>query len=167
VSGDPSLTPAKRKVLIALRELEAIGQTSPEKQTVAWFADASPKSSAFANNLGSLRTSGFIDYPGQGRVALTDSGREAEPPRDAPTHESIMDLVRGKLAPAQLRLLDVAISVYPEGIAVADLATEAGASLRSSAFANNRGRLRSLGLIDYPSTGFVRAADLLFPRGRA
>ncbi|MER9961690.1 hypothetical protein NKJ72_12095 [Mesorhizobium sp. M0045] len=160
-----SISPARWRILVALRDLEAIGQTAPDKQVVAWFADASPKSSAFANNLGSLRSSGVIDYPGQGTVALTDVGRNAVPERNAPTHEHIMGLVAGKLTPALRRMLDAAVAVYPGAISTADLAEAAGASPTSSAFANNRGRLRSLGLIDYPSSGQVRAADLLFPGG--
>jgi hypothetical protein len=35
--------------------------------------------------------------------------------------------------------------------------------LTSSAFANNLGRLRTLGLIDYPRPGLVRADERLFP----
>jgi len=161
--GDKGLTPAKRRILAALRDLEAIGQTAPDRQTVAWFADASPKSSAYTNNLGALRSAGLIDYPEQGTVGLTDAGREAEPARAAPTHEHIMALVVGKLVPAQRRMLEVAVAHYPNSIASDHLAEASGASATSSAFTNNRGRLRSLGLIEYPSSGFVRAADLLFP----
>lgn len=164
---DATVTPAKRRILAALRGLEATGQTAPDKQIVAWFADASPKSSAYANNLGALRASGLIEYPGQGTVTLTDAGREAEPARAAPTHDHIMALVGGKLTPALRRMLDVAVAAYPSAVSIMDLAAQAGASPSSSAFANNRGRLRSLGLIDYPSNGYVRAAALLFPGGAA
>ena len=40
-----------------------------------------------------------------------------------------------------------------------------GASATSSAFANNLGRLRSLGLVTYPRPGWVAAAPVLFLEG--
>lgn len=164
-AGAQALTPAKRKILVALRELEAIGQVAPEKLNVAWFAEASPKSSAYANNLGAMRSAGLIEYPGQGTVALTDAGRAAEPARGAPSHAGIMDLVRSKVPPAQFRMIEALVAVYPDPMHNDRLASDIGASVTSSAFANNKGRLRSLGLIDYPAAGMVRAADLLFPGG--
>jgi hypothetical protein len=157
------LTPAKRRILVALRQLEAIGQAAPEKANVAWFAGASPKSSAFSNNLGAMRSAGLIDYPSGGTVALADAGRDAAPPVAAPSHAEIMDLVRAKLAPAQARMLQAAVAVYPLELPLEQLAERAGQSLTSSSFSNNRGRLRSLGLITYPRPGHVRAADVLFP----
>ena len=39
------------------------------------------------------------------------------------------------------------------------------ASPTSSGFSNNLGRLRSLGLVDYPESGTVAATPLLFPVG--
>lgn len=164
--GDFSITPAKRRILGALRDLEAIGQTAPDKLNLAWFADASPKSSSYSNNLGALRSAGLIEYPGQGTVGLTDAGRAAEPARGAPTHAHIMALVASKLVPAVRRMLDAAVAAYPDSLSIDALAAQIEQSSKSSSFSNNRGRLRSLGLIDYPSAGTVRAADLLFPEGK-
>ena len=158
-----SLTPARHRILVALRQLEALGQDAPGKTNVAWFAGASPKSSAFGNNLGAMRSAGLIDYPGAGTVALTDAGRELVPRVDAPSHADLMAIARDKLTPAQLRMLEAAVDCYPNHLTTDELADHIGASPTSSAFGNNRGRLRSLGLITYPDGGQVRAADLLFP----
>jgi hypothetical protein len=160
---DDSLAPAKRRILVALRQLEAIGNPEADRDAVAWFAGASPNSSGFANNLGALRTAGLIDYPAGGKVKLTEAGKDLVPETPAPTHEDIVSLVRDKVTPAQFRLLEAAIAAYPEDVASDELATAAGASPTSSGFANNKGRLRSLGLIDYPSQGRVRASAVLFP----
>lgn len=45
-----------------------------------------------------------------------------------------------------------------------DLAAAAGALPVSSGYANNLGALRSLGLLDYPSRGHVRASQVMFLR---
>ena len=39
-----------------------------------------------------------------------------------------------------------------------------GVSRTSGGYFNNLGRLRTLGAIDYPQKGQVRAADILFPK---
>lgn len=158
-----ALTPAKQRILIALRQFEAIGKAEADRDAVGWFAGATPQSSGFANNLGSLRTAGLIDYPAGGKVKLTEAGQALVPQMPAPTHGDIVALVRGKVTPAQFRLLQVAINAWPDDLSSDDLATMAEASPTSSGFANNKGRLRSLGLIDYPSQGRVRAGDVLFP----
>ena len=61
-----------------------------------------------------------------------------------------------------MRILQQLIRLYPESIDKADLAEKAAASATSSAFTNNLGALRSLGLIDYPSPGQVAALPVLF-----
>ncbi len=158
-----ALTPAKQRILIALRQLEAIGQGEPEKDSVAWFAGASPKSSTFTNNLGALRSAGLIDYPGAGRVALTGEGAALVPPVPAPTQADVLALVASKVPPAQMRIVEAAVRAFPGEIGKAELAEAVGASATSSTYTNNLGRLRSLGLITYPCQGVVRAAEVLFP----
>ncbi|HXG36543.1 MAG TPA: hypothetical protein VNL15_06215 [Dehalococcoidia bacterium] len=53
---------------------------------------------------------------------------------------------------------------YPESLTNEELAAAAGYA-QGGAFNNPKGRLRTLGLITYPTPGMVRAADLLFPEG--
>lgn len=159
------LAPAKHRILEALGKLEALGVDQAPKNQVAALSGASPKSSAYANSLGSLRTAGLIEYPAQGMIALTENAREAigvqAPPTDAEMHEQVRQLV----TPAQWRIIDALIREYPSSLPKEDLAGVAGASVSSSAFANNLGALRSLGFIDYPQQGHVAATRLLFPEG--
>jgi uncharacterized protein len=66
------------------------------------------------------------------------------------------------LKPAHLRLLSAIAWWESIGVATPDLggvAFVAGTSTKSSAFDNNRSRLRAAGYIDYPQTGRVRLTD--------
>lgn len=163
-SGDGSLTPAKQKILDAIAWAGSLGKPNVPKDMVAFLADASPTSSSYSNNLGSLRSAGLIDYPAGGEVALTDEGAAlANPPDSAPTHEAVMDKISRKLAPAMLKIVQAAADVFPEDLAKDELAERIEASATSSSFSNNLGRLRTLGFITYPTSGRVRAGESLFP----
>jgi hypothetical protein len=166
-AADGPLQPARQRILDALAWCEAIGVATPDRAVVAFVADTSSTSSSFTNNLGAMRTAGLIDYPAGGQVALTDLGRDtAQKPPFAMSHEAVVDMVNAKLQPAQRRLLAATVDHYPKALQRDDLAPLAQASATSSSFTNNLGRLRTLGLITYPTRGEVRAADLLFPGGK-
>lgn len=153
----------QQRILDALAWLESIGIQRADRVQLALLADASPSSSAYANNLGTLRSNGFIDYPAGGVVALTKQGQKAaNAPARPPTVEDLHRTLREKLSAPQWRILECLIEVYPRQLAKDDLAGAAEASLTSSAYANNLGTLRSLGLIDYPERGHVVAKPVLF-----
>jgi hypothetical protein len=65
----------------------------------------------------------------------------------------------------QRRILEALLTAYPESIDKEELASIVGASFTSSSYVNNLGRLRSLGLIDYPGSRRVVATSLLFIEG--
>lgn len=156
---------AQQRILNALAALEHIGVDAAQKTQLALFAEASPKSSGYTNNLGHLKNQlGLIDYPSPGRVALTDSGREIAIASAAPsTHDELHRYVFGLVGASKTRLLEQLIAVYPNALPKAELAERAGASASSSGYTNNLGSLRSLGLIDYPAPGQVVALKVLFP----
>lgn len=54
---------------------------------------------------------------------------------------------------------------YPEPLSYEDLAAAAGYTAGAGAFNNPRGRLRSLGLIEYDPPGHARARSILFLDG--
>jgi uncharacterized protein len=156
------LTPARQRLLDALAMLRTWGIERADRTQLAFLADASPTSSAYANNLGALRSSGLIDYE-SGRVLLTPAGEDtAAWPGKPLSSAELQQMVRSKLPPARWRIVEALIAAYPEGVPRPDLAARAGASDTSSAYANNLGALRSLGLIDYRPGGFVVAEPLLF-----
>lgn len=162
-AGDVTISGPQQRILDALASLEAIGVAQAAKVQLALFAEASPKSSSYTNNLGALRTAGLIDYPAGGLVALTPAGRELASPAHAPsTAAELQEYAYRLVGGAKARLLRVLVDVYPEALEKHELAERAEASPTSSSFTNNLGSLRSLGLIDYPSPGFVVALPILF-----
>lgn len=151
------------RILNALAWLETIGKATADKTMLALMADASPTSGGYFNNLGVLRTAGLITYPSAGTVALTDAGREDADPVDAPTtSEELHAMLYKKLSSSQQKVLAHLIAIYPEPITKDELAEAADQSPTSGGYFNNLGRLRSLGLIDYPVPGQVVALPVLF-----
>lgn len=71
--------------------------------------------------------------------------------------------VREKLSAPQVKVFDPILAAYPESLTAADVADASGYSAGSGGFNNLRSSLKTLGLIEYPGNGYVRAADWLFP----
>jgi hypothetical protein len=165
VSG--GLTRPQERILDSLAWLEAAGIEAPLRAVVGFLAEQSPRSSGFANNLGSMRTAGLIDYPAGGRVGLTEQGRAlASSPDRAPTAEDLQARILEHLPAPQQRILRALIEVYPESLSRAELAERAGQSATSSGYANNLGALRnSWELIDYSPPGHVVGRPVLFLEG--
>lgn len=165
-TSDRKVNGPQQRILNTLASFEALGITDVARSNIAVFSDASPSSSAFSNNLGALRTAGLIDYPQGGYVALTVEGREyAESPQPIQSVEELHQAWCEKLSGPQGRILSVLTQVYPDSIDRQQLAELVEASATSSAFSNNLGAMRSLGLLDYPNKGYVVATALLFPPG--
>lgn len=164
--GDPRLSGPERRVLEALTWMESIGQTAPAVEAVAFLADYRPGGGAFGNTRGALRSKGLIDYPQPGAIALTNEGRAWAPRPAAPgSADQLRATVLARLAGPERRVLEPLIAAYPDPLTVDELAARSGYGAGGGAFGNTRGRLRTLGLVDYPRPGQVRAAALLFPDG--
>jgi hypothetical protein len=78
------VTAPQMKILTALATFESLDRSSVDKKWIAALSEASHRSSSFSNNLGRLRSLGYIDYPGPGLVSLTKAGRAIAPHVDAP-----------------------------------------------------------------------------------
>jgi hypothetical protein len=59
------------------------------------------------------------------------------------------------------------LEAYPSDIARDEIAIGAGYEPTSGGFANLLGVLRTMGMIDYLSSGRVKAEDILFPTDHA
>jgi hypothetical protein len=161
-ASDSRLSSSQQNILDMLSWAYELRISPMHKSQLAAFAGQSPTSSGYANNLGRLRSLGLIDYI-HGKVVLTASGQErAMPPQIPPTSEAIQERVYGLLSNAQARILRELVALYPDDVSKADLAVAAEQSPSSSGYANNLGRLRTLGFIDYPRPGRVTATPLLF-----
>lgn len=161
------ITVPQQRILDALARLSAFEVAAPYKATLAAMASVSSRSSGYANNLGALRSRGLIEYPAGGCVALTSAGHAAANAPDKPA--TLAEVHAGWLAMVtrpQAEILRVLIERYPEALAKPALADLAGVSATSSGYSNNLGALRSMGAIEYPAGGMVRATDMLFPQPR-
>ena len=164
-AGTSEVNGQQQRVLDALAELEAIGVDEPERIQVAFLAGYTNLSSkGFANSMGASNSAGLIHYPSAGRVALTDEGRRlGRAPSRPRSPEELHSRVLGLLGGVHAKVLQPLIEAYPDPIDRAQLASRAGyANLSSKGFANAMGRLRSLGFLDYPRHGQVRAQPVLF-----
>lgn len=165
-NGTPSpsnLSRPRGRILDALAWLDMLGIDRPGRRQVAFLAGMSPKSGSYANHLSAMRTDGFIDYPGTGSVTLTQQGHGvAHRPAKPPTNEELQDLICAKVSGPQERILRLLISAHPRAISRPALAEKAGLSPTSGSYANHLSALRTLGLLDYPSTGEAKATDVMF-----
>lgn len=157
------INPARQKILNGLAFLAGIGVPAADKTQLALIVGVSPTSGGYFNNLGGLRSTGLIEYPSGGTVALTDSGMAIASTDGVPTTtDELHDAIRAKLPAAKWKILEVAIAKYPRAISKDELAEKIGVSPTSGGYFNNLGSLRSLGLIDYPQAGHVVAQPVLF-----
>lgn len=168
ISSAAGVSAPQQRILDVLAQLALYGIDTPDKAMVAAHAGVSPTSGGYFNNLGRLRALGLVDYPQGGTVALTDSGSAAANHQDrAPTLDELHESWYAILPAPQAAILRAAVGVYPKAIPKDDLADHVGVSRTSGGYFNNLGRLRTLGAIDYPQRGTVRASDILFPAGTA
>ena len=162
---DGALSSARQKILDVLLEMEQLGKSPLEKPSVAALCQVSPTSSGYQNNLGALRSAGYIVYVAGG-VQLTDAGRDlAAMPTTRLTLAEVHDHWCGIVNGPRAEILRKLIEAHPKSIDKTELAAAVGASPTSSGYQNNLGALRSLGAITYPLAGYVAASDLLFPEG--
>lgn len=160
------LTGPQTRILAALSKGLSIGKESLNRTWTGFLAGASPKSSSFINNLSALRTKGLLDYRPGGLLCLTPAGVDAsggvaEPMSETGLHSAILGMLTGP----QQRILDALLKIRGKSVQRSDLADAAGASSTSSSFINNLSALRSLGVLDYESGGYVHADSNLFLGG--
>lgn len=157
-----ALTGPEQKILDAIAWMESIGVHEPEQTAVAFLAGYTYGGGGFNNPKGSLRTKELVEYRGR-NIALTDLGREvAQAPDNVLTQEELHAKVLGVLGGPEQRILKPLLEQYPESIKNEELAGLSGYTYGSGGFNNPKGRLRTLGLIEYLPGGFSKARDILF-----
>lgn len=163
------LTGPEQRVLDALAWWEAVDVSTPNKGQVGFIAGYRVGKSVggtFGNVLGKLRSGGLIEYPDPGTVALTAEGRRtANAPVEEPTTAALHAAIRSRLDGPEWRVLAALIAAYPEQLTKHECGARSGYNVGDSVggtFGNILGRLRGLGLIDYPKPGHVVAKPVLF-----
>lgn len=166
--GKPDMNLPRQRILDALAAYESVGLQQVHRNAVAARAGASPRSSAYTNNVSKLRVTGYIDYPIKGHLILTDQGRQqAGAPEQPISLTDLHDAWLRIISTPQATLLRVILEAWPESMSREELAERANVSLTSSAFTNNVSRLSTLKALTYPQKGYVKASELLFPEGLA
>lgn len=154
----------EQRVLDAIAWQESLGIAQPSVNAVAMLAKYSASSGGFKNLKGGMRSKGLIEYPSPGTMMLTAAGRAlANTPDGDVTDEEMQRRVFETLSEPQKRILSPLISSWPEALTTAQVAEAAKYEPTSGGFKNLKGGLRTLGLVDYPTAGLMKASDLLFP----
>ncbi len=158
------LTGPEQRILDALTWMESIGVDDPEQPAVAFLAGYTYGAGSYNNPRGKLNQAGLVEYLPGTRIRLTDAGRAlANAPSAPASTEELHSRVLGRLPGPEQRVLQPLLDSYPSPMSSEDLARAAGYTPGAGSFNNPRGRLRTLGLIDYPSPGMCVARSLLFP----
>lgn len=156
------ITGPMQRILNACAWLESIGVSEPKQAAVAFLAGYTVGGGAFNNPRGALNRLGLIQYRGEA-IALTDAGRAVSQSPDSPlTTQELHNRVMQQLPSPEQKILRVLLDRYPDAMDNDALARQSGYEPGGGAFNNPRGRLRTLGLVDYPQKGMVKAASLLF-----
>ena len=164
LTNNGAITAPQQRILDALASFAALGLQQVARNNVAVWADQSPTSSGFTNNLGRLRTMGLIDYPTSGFVSLTSQGEMMTTPiAQIHTLNDLHNAWLSRLSRPQGRILAELLGYFPNPVVRDHLALRTGQSPTSSGFSNNLGRLKTLGLVIYGPPGYVAATSLLFP----
>lgn len=151
----------EQRILDAIAWFESIGQENPKQTGVAFLAGYSYGGGAFNNPRGHLNKLGWVRYLPDDRIGLTEQGRTfANSPVVPLTIDEMQSHVYSILPGPEESILEELISIYPESIDKEELS--ARCNRRGGAFNNPLGRLRSLGLIDYPEPGRAVALPVLF-----
>jgi uncharacterized protein DUF87 len=157
------ITGPQQRILDAMAWMESIGLFNPKRTIIAFLAGYSATSTGFTIPLGLLRKSGLITYPDSQTAGLTDPGRAAANPQPAPlTTDELHRAIFAKLTGPQGRILKHLIQSYPHPMNRDELAERAGYSPISTGFTIPLGNLRTMGLIDYPSSTEAVALPILF-----
>ncbi|MFB3432021.1 MAG: helicase HerA-like domain-containing protein [Phycisphaerales bacterium] len=145
------------RILDALAWWEAVGIKHPSRTQVAFVA-GSKVGGHFNNTVSKLRTSGLVDYPEGGSVCLTDSGRAQATVTDAPRNfDGLCAMVRGVIDGGLPTL--IFNTLVEHGEMSKDELSEL-LDRRGGHFNNTVSRLRSLGVVDYPSKGRVDLSSM-------
>jgi hypothetical protein len=159
---DSNLTGPEQRIVDAIGWMNDVGIEEPELTAVAFLAGYRMGGGGFNNPRGKLRVAGHVEYRGK-KIVLTRSGAAMANRSEIPlTSKGLQDKVLRKLKGPEQRILIPLLEAYPEPMANDELAVAANYTAGSGGFNNPKGRLRTLGLINYPSPGMSSAADILF-----
>lgn len=157
--GGP-ISGVQQRIVDALAELEQMGAKQPPSELIAIMAGyTNLGSKGYRNALSGLRSKGLVKG-----LELTPAGLNAANPPPAPRNtEELQQQLINRLGGAAGRILTPLIQAYPEPMDKNELGQVAGyGNVQSKGFRNAMSQLRTLGFLDYPSSGTVVAKSVLF-----
>jgi len=161
--GEEMLTGPEQRILNALAQLDQLGNTEPTETAVAFLARYTVSGGGFNNPKGRLRSRGCIEYLPGGRLRLTEQGKARAHWPDVPvTNEDLHANIFSLLDGPQTKILKPLLDIYPGELSLDELAERTGYSVDGGGFNNPKGRLRSLGLIEYRPQRKVVASAACF-----
>lgn len=165
------LTGRQKEILKSLVQFEALGITEvPRTWLTGWMGIK--VTGTFMNNLGGLRTMGYVDYIGAEKAKITDSGRMVAPTSDEEiTTEGLLKHCKDAVNGRQQEMLDYLHQRPGQWVSREELA-EAYNLKVTGTFMNNLGGLHNAGMVDYgerktEEEGKVKIADWLFVNAMA
>lgn len=160
---DSSISGPEQRILDAIAWQHSIGIDEPEQTAVAFLAGYTYGGGGFNNPRGALKTKGLVEYLTNNRIRLTEAGGAlARVPETALTTQELHRKVLNLLPGPESKLLVSLLNIYPESMTNEELAEASGYKNGSGGFNNPKGRLRTLGLVEYPEPGKIRARSILF-----
>lgn len=154
--GNAALTGPQRQLLGVLAWWAAMGHSAPSRAQVAAVAGWKITSGHLKNVAGALKTSGLVDYPGQGQLAMTDAGRAAAPAPDMSI--SFHDQLRGTLTGPQRAVFDLLLCER-RAMSREEITTALGWAQTSGHIKNVVGSMKTLEIVGYPGPGVVGLQD--------
>jgi hypothetical protein len=156
------LTGPEQRIIDAIAWQNSIGIEEPDQVAVAFLARYTYGTGGFNNAKGSLRTKGLVEYRGD-RIVLTDAGKRlANAAEEDLTTEELHKRVLSVLKNPEQRILKPLLEAYPKALHDEELAPLAKYKPGVGGFNNPKGRLRTLGLIQYPQPRHSVASSILF-----
>lgn len=156
------LTGPEQRIVDAIAWMDSLGIDEPSNVAVAVTARYTVGTGGFNNAKGSCRSKGLIEYRGD-RLVLTDAGkRVAHVPEEPLTTDELHKRVLSTLKNPEQRILVPLLVAYPRALSDEELGELANYQPGTGGFNNPKGRLRTLGLIEYPQPRHSVASKLLF-----
>jgi hypothetical protein len=155
------VTGPQLQLLKSLAWWRAMGHDAPLRQQIAAIAGWKAGGSNLRNRLSELTALGFVSYPSQGRVALTETGAATAPAPDLGA--DLLTSVRAIMTGPQSAIFDVLVPHRTEALARTAIAEQLGWEAGGSNLRNRLSELSALDVVHYPGKGEVALSDWLFP----
>jgi hypothetical protein len=163
-STRPGRRSPRQRLLDSLAWWFAVGQPQPRRAQVALLAGYKPNTGTFNTYMSALNTEDLVNYPGDGRITLTNSGaKQAHTPEGRLDHAALMARLDSVLSGPQMTFMKVLAGRWPQAISRDDLGLATDYRVNTGTFNTYLSSLKTLELIEYPQSGVVKAVDWLFP----